>query len=54
MLHPCNCIKYNGKQCYNCLNGAHENCDSCRQKNDRVLGLPIKIVKKKSCVKIKT
>ena len=23
----CDCIKYNGGQCYNCLNGAHDICD---------------------------
>ena len=24
----CDCTKYNGGQCYNCLNGGHEICDS--------------------------
>jgi hypothetical protein len=24
----CDCTKYNGGQCYNCLNGHHEICDS--------------------------
>ena len=24
MLHPCKCATYNGRQCYNCLNGAHD------------------------------
>lgn len=36
MIHPCNCKEYNGGQCYNCLNGAHEFCDGgCKQKNDK-------------------
>lgn len=24
--HPCTCRAYNGGQCYNCLNGAHDIC----------------------------
>ena len=27
MIFPCDCTKYNGGQCYNCLNGAHYICD---------------------------
>jgi hypothetical protein len=40
-LHPCGCTAYNGGQCYNCLNGAHENCPSCGQRNDKSLGLRV-------------
>ena len=43
-LHPCRCTAYNGGQCYNCLNGAHDICSAtkkCRQRRDKVLGLPI-------------
>ncbi len=28
MATTCDCTKYNGGQCYNCLNGAHHICDS--------------------------
>ena len=43
-LHPCKCTSYNGGQCYNCLNGAHDICSGtpkCRQARDKVIGLPI-------------
>lgn len=44
MIHPCTCTNYNGGQCYNCLNGAHEFCDgNCNQKNSKHLGLQIVI-----------
>jgi hypothetical protein len=26
-FHPCTCDSYNGDQCYNCLNGAHNICE---------------------------
>jgi hypothetical protein len=26
----CDCTKYNGGQCYNCLNGGHDICDDGR------------------------
>ena len=47
MLHPCKCTSYNGQQCYNCLNGAHDICGGtpkCKQKRDKVLGLPIVVI----------
>jgi hypothetical protein len=39
--HPCNCTEYNGGQCYNCLNGAHELCPACRRKNSKRVGLTL-------------
>jgi len=33
-----------GGQCYNCLNGAHENCPACGRKNDKRLGLRIGVI----------
>jgi hypothetical protein len=26
-IYPCDCKSYNGRQCYNCLNGAHDICE---------------------------
>lgn len=46
MIHPCTCIHYNGGQCYNCLNGAHDICDArfgCKKPNSKHLGLRITI-----------
>ncbi len=31
----CDCTKYNGGQCYNCLNGGHDICDSGRGRCSR-------------------
>lgn len=33
MYHPCTCTSYNGKQCYNCLNGAHDICSANKKCN---------------------
>lgn len=46
VLHPCSCTDYNGGQCYNCLNGAHEICEAkgnkkCKKHNSKHLGLKI-------------
>ncbi len=42
MLHPCKCTSYNGRQCYNCLNGAHDLCDSgCKTKRNGGVGARI-------------
>ena len=44
MIHPCKCTEYNGGQCYNCLNGAHDICsapDGCRTKPSTQKGLMI-------------
>jgi hypothetical protein len=48
LIHPCTCTYYNGGQCYNCLNGAHELCDGkdkkkCKKKNAKQIGLRIVI-----------
>ncbi len=54
MIHHCNCKDYNGGQCYNCLNGAHEFCSAkkiCRNKNSKQLGLPI-VIKQRPMKKI--
>jgi len=51
LFHPCSCISYNGKQCYNCLNGAHEFCGSknkCKKRNSKHLGLGIVIVERRT------
>ena len=48
MLHPCNCKQYNGEQCYNCLNGAHNICvdkKKCKSKNSSHLGVKIICIK---------
>ena len=29
-VYPCKCKNYNQEQCYNCLNGAHDICESRR------------------------
>jgi len=50
-IHPCSCTSYNGKQCYNCLNGAHEICEAkikCVQKNSEQVGLPIVVINSES------
>jgi hypothetical protein len=42
--HPCKCTGYNGGQCYNCLNGAHELCSckpKCKSPNAKQVGLAI-------------
>ncbi len=42
MIHPCKCKYYNGKQCYNCLNGAHDICEAqnrCKVKRSEQVGL---------------
>jgi hypothetical protein len=44
MIHPCTCTNYNGGQCYNCLNGAHDICEArpkCGKARDKQVGLPI-------------
>ncbi len=44
MIHPCGCTAYNGGQCYNCLNGAHNICNAekrCRVKTAKVCGVVI-------------
>lgn len=49
MIHPCKCTGYNGSQCYNCLNGAHNICEAkpkCKVKTKSV-GLQIVIKEKK-------
>lgn len=44
MIHPCKCKEYNGGQCYNCLNGAHNICSKkCRTRNSKQLGVRIVI-----------
>lgn len=45
MIYPCKCTAYNGKQCYNYLNGAHHLCDQkCKT---RTKGIGLKITYKK-------
>ena len=44
MIHPCKCKDYNGGQCYNCLNGAHDICEAskgCKTKRSKQVGLII-------------
>lgn len=42
MLHPCQCTSYNGGQCYNCLNGAHDICDDgCKTVRSKQVGVAI-------------
>ncbi len=44
MIHPCSCTSYNGGQCYNCLNGAHDICEGevkCGQPRSKQIGLLI-------------
>lgn len=41
-FHPCKCTDYNGGQCYNCINGAHDICDAvkgCRCKRAKRPGV---------------
>lgn len=41
-IHPCKCADYNGGQCYNCLNGAHDICHAdkrCKAKASKTPGL---------------
>lgn len=52
MIHPCNCREYNGKQCYNCLNGAHSLCSTCGMTNSATLGLPIEVLNSVAAQKI--
>lgn len=40
MFHPCKCTDYNGTQCYNCLNGAHDICDSRKKCKTRKAKYP--------------
>ncbi len=51
-MHTCNCNDYNGGQCYNCLNGAHENCDTCKQENDDQLGVLLVYGDKQICMSV--
>lgn len=42
MIHPCKCTDYNGDQCYNCLNGAHDICEArkkCKTRKSKQIGL---------------
>lgn len=42
MIHPCKCTDYNGDQCYNCLNGAHDICAArkrCKTRKAKQVGL---------------
>jgi hypothetical protein len=42
MIHPCECRAYNGRQCYNCLNGAHDLCDAgCKVARSKQVGVMI-------------
>ena len=44
IFHRCACTGYNGGQCYNCINGAHELCDhtpKCANKNSRQVGVKL-------------
>lgn len=45
--HSCDCKEYNGGQCYNCINGAHEYCEACGKKNAKQMGVKI-IIKESS------
>lgn len=50
MIHPCKCTDYNGGQCYNCLNGAHDICHAkrkCGKRSARQIGLVIRAVSEK-------
>lgn len=48
MLHPCKCKSYNGGQCYNCLNGAHDLCTGgCKTKRSKQVGVIIIVTKRK-------
>lgn len=44
MLSPCDCTKYNGGQCFNCLNGAHRICDSGQGECNRTNQYPANLV----------
>lgn len=42
VLHPCQCKAYNGGQCYNCLNGAHDICQhGCKRRRAKKVGLTL-------------
>ncbi len=48
VLHPCKCTSYNGGQCYNCLNGAHNLCaDGCKTKRSKQIGVMIAVKQSK-------
>lgn len=41
-IHPCGCTIYNGGQCFNCLNGAHDLCaDSCDTERAKTPGVVV-------------
>jgi len=45
-FHPCTCTDYNGGQCYNCLNGAHQWCEAkgkskCKKGNAKLMGVKL-------------
>jgi len=47
MFHSCKCTAYNGGQCYNCLNGAHDLCDAgCKVPRSKHVGVMIVAGKK--------
>ncbi len=52
VFHPCTCTNYNGTQCYNCLNGAHDICEGkgknkCRKSNSKHLGVKLQFISTK-------
>ena len=52
MIHPCECKAYNGGQCYNCLNGAHDLCAAnCKVKRSKQVGLMLVFKQKRFTTK---